>query len=430
MPTIWLICVLLASGIGAQQGHGPTESEQSSTGRLTEIRASGSRRFQSPELVRATGLAVGQQITDRALQAGADRLASTGMFTDVTYSFVTAPEGTRVEYKVNDTEKLLPAHFDNFVWLSTPELIVQLQNMEPLFRGELPNAGDMYQRLAADIKTILANLKVNAEVTVFPEVPQRGGAVFGFLYKVEGAKLPVSSIEFAGASTVLNVVLQKVAQSALLGQNYSQSAVRSIAALDFLPQYHIRGFLRASFGIPGATLRDRVTGDVAVTLPVSEGFSYDLAAVRWSGNTVFPAGELAKALKVQFGKPANQVQLEDDLGGISKIYGTRGHIEAGLQPRFTFDDAARTVTVDVEVHEGNQYRTGDLRFEGLSDKAVDSLRKLWRLRPGDVYDTSYPGLFVATAARQFDFSHLSVQIRQEPIRDSKIVNTTLSFAPK
>jgi len=364
------------------------------------------------------------------MKMGADRLASSGMFSDVVYSYVATPQGIRVEYRVNDNPKLLPARFDNFVWLSRSDLIRELENSEPLFRGELPNAGEMYQRLASDLKNILAKLKVNADVSVFPEASQQGGDILGFVYKVEGVRIPVRKIDFPGASVEMNAVLQEIARQRLLGNDFSVNGLQVAGAQDLIPQYRMRGFLRAEFGTPTATLLDRTTDDVAVSLPVSEGLCYELAGIRWSGNSVFPDGELAKAMKTPLGKPANQVQLEDDLGGISKVYGTRGYMQARLQPRFSFDDAARKVTAEVDVREGDQYRMGDLRMEGLNEASAQSLRKIWKLRAGDVYDTSYPGLFLASAARQVDMSTLRVQILQQSKPDSKTVDVTLRFTRK
>ena len=426
------LCLLIGSSLIGETAQRPahTASTVDSSSRFSEIRVTGSHRFQPAELVMATGLAVGDQADENTMKIGADRLASSGMFSDVVYSYVAAPQGTRVEYHVNDNPKLLPAHFDNFVWLSMSDLINELEKSEPLFRGEVPNAGEMYQRLASDLKSILAKLNVSADVSVFPEASQQGGDILGFVYKVEGVKIPIRKIDFPGASPEMSAVLEEVARGKLLGNDFSVNGLRVAGAHDLIPQYRMRGFLRAEFGTPTATLVDRANGDVAVSLPVTEGISYELAGIQWSGNSVFSATELAKVVKAPLGKPANQMQLEDDLGGISKIYGTRGYMAAHLEPRFSFDDAAKKVMVAVDVREGDQYHMGDLRIEGLNEGSAQSLRKIWKLRAGDVYDTSYPGLFLAGAARQVDMSTLKVQIMQQSKPDSKTVDVTLRFTPK
>jgi outer membrane protein insertion porin family len=398
--------------------------------KLAEIRVLGSKRFESSEIAAALGLKRGEPTNENALRQAADQLAATGMFTDVTYSYVSGPQGTRVEYRVNDTEKLLPAKFDNFVWLPPADLQRELGNREPLFRGAVPNAGEMYQRLADDTKHVLEDLDVSATVKVLPQVPQNGGEVTGFTYLVEGVKLPIRGVEFPGASQDMNGLLQKNAAKSLIGSDYSASRVQTIATLDFLPEYRMRGFLRAAFGEPVASLHDKAAGLVELGLPINEGKQYQLASVQWLGNTVFSAADLNKSLKTPIDKPANAIQLEDDLGAISKVYGTRGFLEARLKPTFIFDDTKQLVAANIEVHEGDQYRMGAVQFEGLAEGTIGSLQRMWKLRSGDVYDSSYPGLFIKGAGTQFNLNAVRIQINQQLRRENKTVDLVFRFTPK
>ena len=398
--------------------------------KLAEIAVTGSTRFQTPELVTATGLKVGQDATEDTLKKAADRLASTGMFTEVGYSYTSNPQGMRVEYQVHDAAKLLPADFDNFVWMSQADLLKKLEERQPLFHGEVPAAGDMYKYLAEDMKAILSQMGVAvSEVSALPEAPQTGGDIFGFVYRVEGVKLPIRTIELTGVSPGLQAVIQKTANDALLGQDYSRSRLASASRLDLLPQYKMRGYLRAAIGTPAASLVDRSTGSVDVTLPVTEGATYRLAGIEWSGNTVFPASDFGKVIKAKSAEPLNQLELEDNLGAISKIYGTKGYIDAWLKPGYRFDDVAKAVTVDVKVQEGDQYRMGKVSFEGLTASASASLSKLWKLNSGEVYDSSYPGLFLQTASRQFKLDSVQIDVHQTPHKESKTVDVTIVFKP-
>jgi len=197
-----------------------------------------------------------------------------------------------------------------------------------------------------------------------------------------------------------------------------------------LPQYRMRGFLKAAFDEPLATLQDRATSSIAVRLPVNEGLQYKLSTVRWTGNQAFSIDELTKALKGKVGAPLNQVQLEEELGGISKVYGTRGYMEARLNPRFSFDDSGPSVAAEIQVQEGDQFHQGDVRFAGLSESAAATLRRLWKLHSGDVYDTSYPNLFLQGASQQFDLSQMQVGLSQQVHRESRTVDVTFRFTRK
>jgi len=417
-------CVFLFVSSGA-----PAQSRKitPNSDKITEIRVLGSKRFQSSELSSATGLKIGGVGDDAALKQAADRLAESGMFTTVTYSYVSSPQGTQVKFQVEDTDKLFAVHPDNFVWLSPEELNNELEKREPLFRGGVPSAGEMYTRLADDMTAILADRHISATVRAFPQAPQDGGAILGFLYTVGGVNLPVRSIEFVGASPEMNSVLQKVAASTVIDANYSLSKLRTNADLDFLPQYRMRGFLQAKFGEPAGKLQDATTGAVSVQLPVKEGLQYKLAGVQWSGNMAFSTSDLSKALRLKIGQPLNQEELEEELGGITRIYGTRGYLDAKLKPSFTFDDAGANAMVHIEAQEGAQYHFGELQFANVSESAAAPLRKFWKLRAGDVYDNSYSGTFISQAGRTFDFSQFRIQVIEQAHRDTKTVDVVFHF---
>ena len=410
-------CVFLffSSGAGAQ-----TRKITPNSDKITEIRVLGSKRFQSSELSSASGLKIGGDGDDAALKQAADRLAESGMFTSVTYSYVSSPQGTQVKFQVEDADKLFPVHADNFVWLSPEELNSELEKREPLFRGEVPGAGEMYTRLADDMTAILANGRMSGQV---PD----GGAILGFLYTVGGVNLPVRSIEFVGASPEMNGVLQRVAASTVIDTNYSLSKLRTNANLDFLPQYRMRGFLQASFGEPTGKLQDAATGAVRVELPVKEGLQYKLSGVQWSGNMVFSTSDLSKSLRLKIGQPLNQEELEEELNGIAKVYGTRGYLDANLKPSFTFDDAGANAMVHIDAQEGAQYHFGELQFANVSESAAAPLRKFWKLRAGDVYDNTYPGTFISQAGRTFDFSQFRIQVSEQAHHDTKTVDVTFRF---
>jgi hypothetical protein len=361
------------------------------------------------------------------LKQAADRLAESGMFTNVTYSYVSSPQGTQVKFQVNDADKLYPVNADNFVWLSPSELQNELKKREPLFRGEVPNAGEMYTKLADDMTAILTDMHISGTVRAFPQVPQSGGAITGFLYSVGGVNIPVRSIDFVGASPEMNAVLQKVAASTVIDTNYSISKLRSNTDLDFLPQYRMRGFLQASFGDPIGKLQDPATGAVNVQLPVKEGLQYKLSGVQWSGNMAFSTDDLSKSLRLKIGQPLNEVELDEELGGITRIYGTRGYMDARLKPSFTFDAGGASAMVHIEAQEGDQYHFGELGFANVSESAVAPLRKLWKLRPGDPYDSSYPGMFISQAGRTFDFSQFRIQVDEQAHRETKTVDVVFRF---
>jgi len=423
LPILFLVGVSLWA-----QSRSTPQKVLSNSSRITEIRVSGSVRYQSSELVSAVGLKLGEDGTEAAMNAGAERLASSGMFTDVTFSYVSFPEGTRVEYKVHDVDTLFPARFDNFVWMPRAELVRALQQKRPLFVGEVPDAGEMSTRLAEDVKVILAEKNVAATVSVHPLAPQDGGKILGFIYKVEGVRTPIRSIEFPGADPEMAAALKPVAATRI-GSDYTEAGLSTFARMDLLPEYLTRGFLRARFQSAEFTLTEAASNAVVVRLPVQEGLRYKQAGVEWSGNSAFTAKELANVLNGKDGSWANLVQLDEDLGRIRKVYGTKGYMEARLKALSAYDDSSRTVSFRIEVHEGSQYHMGTVRVEG-SEAIEKKLRELWKLRAGDVFDSGYFQLFLPTLGQHVDLRGLRIGMNQSVNRESRTVDIVVRFTPQ
>ena len=427
LKTVTFVLAVLAAA--PTQAGTQAKAALPNSAKLIQLRVTGSQRFPSAVIAAATGLKLGDEVSDGPLKQAADHLAATGMFSDITYRYVSTPQGTKADFQVNDTDKLFPAFFDNFVWLSSSELLKELEKREPLFVGKIPNAGEMSQRVAEDLKNILQKLGVSATVRVYPRMPQDGGELVGFGYAVQGVRIPVVSVDFPGASAEMAPILQKATTaSTLLGNNYSETSARSIAALDFLAQYHMRGYLKAVFRDPSAHFQDRALGSVAVQLPVQQGLQYTLAAVQWSGNQVFTLDRLNQAVKDEPGRPLSQVQVEAELGGISRDYRKHGYMDVRLDPKYICDDASQSVTVAIAVNEGAQYHMGAVEFQGLSANATAGVRTLWKLAPGDPFDASYIDLFFTDVSRHFDIRNIKPRYTMVPHRDSKTVDVTIQFS--
>jgi outer membrane protein assembly factor BamA len=94
-------------------------------------------------------------------------------------------------------------------------------------------------------------------------------------------------------------------------------------------------------------------------------------------------------LLVKSGDPADGMQLAASWQRVEQEYHHRGYVDVKLDPQPKFDDAATTVTYNVAVTEGSQYRMGDLVITGLSLDAERVLRAVWRQARNDVFDGEY-----------------------------------------
>ena len=118
------VLFLLVSAAAAQKQ--PTHGKVSAVAanKLTALKVTGTARYTDKEILAASGLQIGQNAADGDFREAAQRLGDSGLFSDVVYSYSSSGAGVRLEMQLADTDqsKLVPAHFENFVWFTDDEL--------------------------------------------------------------------------------------------------------------------------------------------------------------------------------------------------------------------------------------------------------------------------------------------------------------------
>jgi outer membrane protein assembly factor BamA len=402
--------------------------------KLIAITATGSKRFTSAEIAAASGLQIGFIAVDDDFKKAVRRLAETGAISDVAYTFSYSSEGTKLDLQVTDAAKFLPAHFEDFVWFSDEEIQKRLHERLPLFHGDLPVSGSLPDLVSDILQAMLVENNIPGLVQ-YLRPSDRGGPASLFIYSVSGVLIRVHKLEFSGAGADELPLLEAAAKK-LPDHEYTRTGLANFAQRELLLVYHSHGYLRAAFGAPSPKVVKLAPGDpslenhpdvpneafVDVTFPVTPGRQYKISAMEWSGNHEFSAAKLQELVHAQPGQVANTVQLGDDLGEIKKLYGSRGYITATFKTEATFDDAASTAVLHVEVKEESVYHMGELQFRGLDNSLMAKLRAIWKLRPGDVYDLGYIDQFWPEANKllpaNFDWEHavhLTANVRDKSV---------------
>lgn len=398
--------------------------------KLSAVRIVGSKLFTEAEIIQASGLKLGSEVSPEAFKEAANKLGATGVFSEVTYRYRPASDGLAVEFQVSDAEKFFPCQFTNFVWFSDDQLQTVLRARVPLFHGTIPAAGTLPDQIDSVLQAMLKERGIEGNVRHEMEAVM-SGPVQGMQFGVEGITMPIRGIDFQEVRQV-DVSLLRAAVQPLFGQDYNRSFVFEFANHTVGPVYWQRGYLRVAFLRPTARLVDTHDNSVAVTIPVREGLQYLAGEVHWSGNTVFPSAGLTQSLHLMAGKPVDGVQLQQDLEAVQFRYGTRGYILASVRPNPSFQDATRTVNYDLHVTEGDLYRMGKLALAGLDPSHTEALNRTWLMPSGDPYDRSYVKIFLRTSSRYLPKlpKGWNIGLKEMPDSSTKTVDVTVTFTPR
>ena len=397
---------LPAMGQGASSQK-PLAQMPASARQLIAIKVTGSKRFPEETVAAATGLQMGVAVNDDDFKKAARRLGDMGVFTDIAYNYTYSSAGTKLELHVSDAAKFVPARFEDFVWFSDAELRKRIQEHAPLFDGELP----LFGRLADEVSDVLQAMLVENSIPGHVEYLRAGkedGPIESINYHVTDVLIRVRKIEFTGTVAAEAPALEAAAER-LPDHEYSRSRLNLLVQRQLLPVYYARGNLKAEFGVPQPKVVKLPAAEnedgprnqtvVDVSFAVTPGQQYKLKSLTWSGNHEFPTETLQKMVRAEPGQPANTVRLGDNLKDIQKLYGSRGFITAAIKPDAEFDDAAGTVVFHLDVKEGYVYHMGELEFRGLDNSLMAKLRNAWKIRFGEVYDSTYLSEYLPAAQK-------------------------------
>ena len=391
------IVFLLVSAAASQKQ--PTHGKVSAVdaNKLTALKVTGTARYTDKEILAASGLQIGQNAADGDFKEAAQRLGDSGLFSDVAYSYSSSGGGTKLELQLADVEKdkLVPANFENFAWFTDAELFGELKRRVPLFKGEVPLAGTLPDKIQEALQAILDQKQIPARVDYLREGPEEGGKLIGISYSVESLEIRIRNVEFPGAVPDLLPGLQ-AASRRLTGTPYVRISLAKVAELDFLPICLKGGYLRASFAKADAHVVSQANGEVKVDaiVPVTPGKVYSTSSVDWKGNSVIKTGELAPLLHLPPGQPADAVRLVQDIEKVGKLYRSRGYMTVQIKPDAQLDDEKSTVHYDLNIVEGDLYTMGELEILGLDTQATARMQAAWSLREGQPYNADYPNKFV------------------------------------
>lgn len=368
--------------------------------KISEIKVTGTARFTSDQIAAAIGLKVGDTVGKTEVQAAADRLAALGNFAAVNYHFTTDARGLHIFFEVQEAPTV-PVVFDNFPWFTDDELSAAIRQAIGSFDGTAPEQGAILDVMAGAIEKLLPTRGVHGKVihllTGHPDGP---GDVVQF--SVTGAPTRLQVVEFTDSLPTKSVDVT-ARMSDVTGHAFSRMALSVFAFEVVRPVYLSAGFLKVSFGRPVATLIPAPDNPkemvVRASIPVTTGAQYTFAGVTWSGNAAYSPTALYSMVHIAPGTVADGNKLQATWQAIAREYSHVGYLDATLDAKASFDDAAARVSYAVTVSEGSQYRMGEMVITGLSLDGERKLRQAWIIASGAIFDEMYFEAFVKRIAK-------------------------------
>jgi len=359
----------------------------SATAELREVRSDGQKKLTEAHVAALTGLQTGTQVGRDDLQAAADKLVASGLFSSVKYDFKTRTEGLTLSFHLTESPRV-PAYYDNFPWFGDSELNDAIRVQLPFYDGTLPEGGAVVDTAANAIHDLLAAHKLDFPIQhQVAANPLGDGNVQQF--SVEDAGLKIASLGFSDAALSANPAVQQHL-SEVVGKPYSRTTIDVFLSEQIRPVYFKQGYLKAKLGPAEVRLTAppsaKLPEQIPVFVPIATGDVYHFADAQWSGNNVISSIALTSYFGLKPGTIADGMQIEEALEKVREEYGRRGYLDATVQPEAIFNEAAHTVSYKIPISEGTQYHMGGWVITGLSTSGEARVRSQFPIAAGDVFD--------------------------------------------
>jgi outer membrane protein insertion porin family len=161
----------------------------------------------------------------------------------------------------------------------------------------------------------------------------------------------------------------------------------------FLKKFRDGGFLNANVDLK--TQPSEKENAVNLYVDIDKGSRVKIKKINFTGVDKLSEKKLRKQMKKtkqmlfgRFWKKSKYIEEEykNDLQNIIDAYSERGYRDATITDKKLTKNADNTITLDIDVSEGNQYRFGKIDFIGNTVYTEEQLKRFLKLDEGDVYN--------------------------------------------
>lgn len=382
------------------------------------------------DLLAVTGLKPGVALAQADVQAGAQKLADTGMFSGVQFSF----DGVDLNYQLKPADGMEPVAYANFPWWDDKTLTAAVAAQVPLFHGEVPPESAMQQHVAAALTALLAEKGVTATVTGVAKEELGAGGLGnrgrGIEYHIDAPPVEVGSVHLSDVSAAWAEPVLAV-QKAEVGQDFDPATEATLATA-LVTIYHRQGYLQMA--LTRYAHGEPQVADGKILVPVSatvvEGPQYRVRGMEFAGDAVMTPEQFAKLAQLHMSDIANEELLHGTMAEMTQAYKSHGYLQVKVDATPKLDSATRTVDYAFSVAPGPVFTMGTLGLANATDVQRAEVMKAWPLREGDVYDAVLVEQFLVKYKNQLpSLDGWSASFKGYEHEDSHVVDLVVTFRP-
>jgi outer membrane protein insertion porin family len=373
-------------------------------GPLRAIHVTGNSMYTSEAIIAASGLKVGQRVSQTQIEQAQKKLQGFEIFNSVAFEYHTTPVPPPqydVTFQVVENPQVFAMRFER---LGDPEEIRSyLKDHVELYSDRIPGTDGSLQRYKSAVQAFVAQSKPDAKVRV--AISNDDPKELTVLFTPSVAAPTISQVEVSGNEAVDTGSILRAVNEVAIGVPLSEVRLKMILDGAIKPVYAAKGYPAVSF--PKVEVEPSKTNSgVIVKVQIKDGPLFKFGTVRFLGKGL-EEDEVRSAITFKPGQTFNAEQMDNFRLELMQRMKRRGLLDANITNEMQVDDSKKAVNVIYHVAAGEPYNFGRLDIQGLDMTSQPVIEKLWGEKPGHVFNPDYPEFFLKKIGEQGLFDNLA-----------------------
>jgi outer membrane protein insertion porin family len=189
-------------------------------------------------------------------------------------------------------------------------------------------------------------------------------------------------------------------------------------------------------------LAEQPDNQVDVVFDVAEHAKVQVRQITFIGNEKVPREAITPYMQTREGGYLSfltssgtyrEEAFERDLGAVQFVYGDRGYLFAKVdEPAIALSPDRRFMNITLRIDEGEQYRVGDVEFEGELLDREPLLKRIAQVTPGEIFARSKVGkdlTAITDLYKDMGYAYANVTPLTDVDRESRIVDLSYDVQP-
>jgi outer membrane protein insertion porin family len=381
-----------------------TTKRQAPPGTLHSVTVKGNQLYAAADILKASGLHIGERITPQILEQARKTLQSTELFSNVSdeYRFTAGPSPLYdLTFQVTEIQQLFPIRFER-LGADADSIEQYLRTHVQLYSDKIPGTEGVLNRYARAVQEFVAqanpNLKIKAAIS--NDDPKQ----LTVLFTPDVPAPTVSQVIVTGNQAVDTGTILRAVNKVAIGTPLSDLRIKLILDGAIRPLYAAKGYAEVSFP-KVETEPSKSNLGVIVKVTIADGPLFKFGLIRFHGSGM-DEDEIRSNIPFKPGQPFNGDQVDNFRLDMLHRMKRRGLLDASVLAQTEVDDAKRTVNLTYSVMPGEVYSFKTLDVQGLDVTSAPVIETLWGEKPGHAFNPDYPDFFLKRVQEQGLFDNL------------------------